>query len=164
MAHRSPYGGAELDSRLSVYNNTIPYLNRCRGRMSNFLIQLENSSLASWNFSRNCTSTAYYVQQSLENTYGAGLSTVIDFLSSSLPALLYGKAAANDEKSALIAWFLDTKIPQEMLDHASRVCQVQLCPILQWEGEPDAAGIGVNNVFTLYSGYRYVTIHSFFSH
>ena len=112
---------------------------------SNFLFDLQNFPLSSWNFTQNCTASAHFLQSFYENG-DAGSTITIRFLLDSLPRGINSSIPYPDLESALFSWFRSTKIPQQVLENAALSCLTELCPLLRWEGEPDAAGIGVCDI------------------
>jgi len=115
--------------------------------MSDLLPLLRNTSFAEWNFTANCSASASYVQQLWENPQGEGLTSLVRFLRSSLPPGLAANLSNStlDDRPALLSWFVEIEpLPRDIIDNVSQVCKTQLCPLLYWEGEPDAAGVGVS--------------------
>lgn len=107
--------------------------------------QLKRISIDTLNFERNCTSTAAYFQQVLENRDGAEWQTSIEFILNSIPQKLAANISSVNDRLALLSWYLNIQIPAEALNRAGHACKIELCPLLQWEGEPDAFGIGVRS-------------------
>ena len=112
--------------------------------MSNPLSFLQTFPLSEWDFGRNCNTAAPFFQQSRGNLNEARLITIVPFLRDCLPPGFNTTTFPPSElDSALLQWSWVTQIPQQQLDLATAACKPEICPLLEWPGEPDVAGISV---------------------
>lgn len=112
----------------------------------NPLLSLERVPLSQWVFTGHCDSTGPFIQESLENPHGPAINATVNFLRDSLPAEVdVTNIPSVDLSIALLRWYCErSPLPQQYLDLATNSCRTEICPLLDWPGEPDASGIGVS--------------------
>lgn len=110
---------------------------------SGTLPSLANIEFSHLNLTQNCSSTAQFLQAFYEIGDVGWLATS-RFLLDSLPPSVWLNMTRLDVDSALFSWFQSANVSRNVLDSAAAACRTQLCPLLHWDGEPDAAGIGVS--------------------
>ncbi|KXX80038.1 hypothetical protein MMYC01_203447 [Madurella mycetomatis] len=107
-------------------------------------LSLDEFPLSQWVFTGHCSSTAPFIQELLENPNGPTLTSAINYLRDSLPpGLNITGIGALDVDTALFRWLRAAPLPQKYVDLATASCRMEICPLLNWHGEPDALGVGV---------------------
>ncbi|KAK0716351.1 hypothetical protein B0H67DRAFT_684340 [Lasiosphaeris hirsuta] len=109
----------------------------------NLLSLLKSVPLSAWELSGHCSSTAPFIQELLENPHGPSITNTVNYLQDSVPPKVNTTGIATVElQAALLHWFLANPLPQKQIDLATAACKAYICPLLEWNGEPDASGIG----------------------